>query len=106
MDLTELGLTKNEAKVYQTIVKHGKSSAMILSKESEVPYSRIYDVLGSLEHKGLVKVIPEKGKKFIPGDPDVLKKLIVEKRKNLEELDKNVDELKKFYEIKEEEPIE
>ena len=105
-DLTELGLTKNEAKAFEAVVRMGKSGAAEISKESGVPYSRIYDVLASLEHKGLVKIIPEKGKKFIPGDPEALKKLIQEKKQSLEMLDKEVDKLKEFYEKGEKEPVE
>lgn len=106
MDFTEIGLTKNESKVYKTVVKFGKSGAMTISKESGVSYSRIYDILASLEHKGLVKVIPGKGKKFIPGNPDILKKLIKERKNSLNEIEEEVDNLKKIYETKEEEPVE
>jgi len=106
MELVELGLTKNESKAFETIVKLGKSSAAQISKESEVPYSRIYNVLASLEHKALIKVIPEKGKKFVPGDPESLKELIRKKKKLLADLDKEVDKLKKTYDIKVKEPVE
>ena len=106
IDLTGIGLTKNESKVFETIIKLGKASSSIISKESGVPYSRIYDVLSSLEHKGLIKVIPEKGKKFVPGNPDALKELIKEKRTNLDKLDKEIENLKKIYDSKEKEPVE
>ena len=53
----------------EAVLKLGKAGASEISKESGVPYSRIYDVLASLEHKGLVKIIPEKGKKFIRATP-------------------------------------
>jgi sugar-specific transcriptional regulator TrmB len=106
MDLTEIGLTKNESKVFETLVKIGKSGSSTISKESGVSYSRIYDVLASLEHKGLVKVIPEKGKKFVPSDPKILKNLIEKKKRSLETLNKEINRLKKIYEIKEKEPVQ
>ena len=62
----ELGLSQNEGKVYLTLVEFGKLSANDLSGKSGVPYGRIYDVLESLKNKGLVVVVPEKTKKFIP----------------------------------------
>ncbi|MBW3022798.1 helix-turn-helix domain-containing protein, partial [Candidatus Woesearchaeota archaeon] len=49
MDLKELGLTENEAKAYETLLRLGKTSASHISKESGVPYGRIYNVLSSLE---------------------------------------------------------
>jgi len=69
MDLSELGLTQNETKAYETLLHKGKSTAAELSKDSGVVYGRIYDVLASLESKGLIKIIPEKTKKFVPSDP-------------------------------------
>lgn len=106
MDFTELGLTKNESMVFETIVRLGKAGSSMISKESGVSYSRIYDILSSLEHKGLVKIVPEKGKKFIPGDPGVLKSLIENKRKVLTELDEEVGELKAIYTAAAKEAVE
>ncbi len=106
MDLTELGLTKNETKVFRALVRLGKASSSLVSKESGVSYSVIYNVLASLENKGLVKVIPEKGKKFVPADPSVLKELIKKKRKSLDLLEDEVNKLKQLYDIKEKEPVE
>lgn len=106
LDLTQLGLTKNETKVFRTLIKLGKAGSSVISKESGVSYSRIYDVLASLEHKGLIRIIPEKGKKFIPSDPEILKNLIKEKKTSLEVLDKEIDKLKKIYNIKEKDPIQ
>ena len=105
-DLSEIGLAKNEAKAFEAVLKLGKAGASEISKESGVPYSRIYDVLASLEHKGLVKIIPEKGKKFIPGDPSSLKKLIDDKKQSLDVLDKEVERMKSVYDKAEKEPVE
>lgn len=105
-DLRELGLTKNEERAFRTIVRLGKAGSTEISKESGVTYGRIYNILAALEQKGLVKVIPEKGKKFIPGDPEVLKEVIAGRRKALAEVEKEVDGLKKVYELKEREAVE
>ncbi len=37
----ELGLTKNEGKVYETLVKFGKMSSSEVSSKSEVPYGEV-----------------------------------------------------------------
>jgi len=80
-DMILLGLTNNEAKVFDTLVKHGKQGSSSISKHSGVSYSRIYEVLGSLERKGFVKVIPEKSKKFVASDPEELKEIIAKRIK-------------------------
>lgn len=106
ISLEELGLTKNESKVFRTLLRFGKSSSYVLSKESRVPYGKIYNVLASLEHKGLVKVLPEKGKKFIPGDPESLRNIIEKKRTSLDEIEKEIGKMKQAYELAEREPVE
>ncbi|MBW3014546.1 hypothetical protein KY335_04895 [Candidatus Woesearchaeota archaeon] len=105
MDLTSLGLTENEAKAFEMLVKVGKASASEIAKEAGISAGRIYDVLGSLEHKGLIKVIPEKAKKYVPNDPEELRKIVEKRRKDLDKIEKDIDELKKFYDIKEKEPV-
>lgn len=47
--LQKLGLTYYGARVYQTLVSLGPSDATKLSQESEVPRTKIYDVLRRLE---------------------------------------------------------
>ncbi len=101
----ELGLTKNESKVYEVLIKFGKLGAGEVSAKSEVPYGRIYGVLNSLIVKGLAKVIPEKSKKFAPGDPEHLQKIIDERENRLRSVRNKIEELKKMYEVKEKNPV-
>jgi len=101
----ELGLTKNESKVYEALVRFGKLGSGELSRESKVSYSKIYIVLDSLINKGFVKVIPEKSKKFIPSDPESLVKLIEEKEIRLKEAKDKAREMKKFYDVKNKNPV-
>ncbi|EMA6343173.1 TrmB family transcriptional regulator [Bacillus cytotoxicus] len=49
-----LGLNQYETKAYVSLVKHGTSSAYQVSKNSGVPRARIYEILDSLEQKGIV----------------------------------------------------
>jgi len=98
MDLKELGLTENEAKAYETLLRLGKTSAGHISKESGVPYGRIYNVLESLEEKGLVKVVPEKTKKYVPSDPSQLHDYVASRKQKLEEIEKKIKEYKTIYE--------
>lgn len=105
MDYEELGLTNSEGKVYETLVKFGKLGAGEISRESGVSYSKIYNVLDALIGKNLVKVIPEKSKKFVPSSPEALVELIEKKQQSLEKAKEKAKELKKFYEIKEKNPV-
>lgn len=105
-ELSGLGLTKNEQKTYETLIKFGVLSAGEVSIQSGVSYSRIYDVLASLVEKGLARVVPEKTKKFAPGDPEALMKLVEEKEKSLKKIREKISEMKQFYSVKEKNPVE
>ncbi|MCF7866811.1 helix-turn-helix domain-containing protein [Candidatus Woesearchaeota archaeon] len=105
LELEEAGLNKYESTAYQSLVKLGTTTASRISKDSGVPHSRIYDVLDSLEHKGLVKVFPDKTKRFTATNPENLIKLIEEKKKKIEITEKKLVELKQIYEEKETEPV-
>lgn len=106
MDFSALGLSINEDKVYQTLIKHGKSSASELSRAGEVPYGKIYEVLARLESKGLVQIIPEQTKKFKATSPEILLNLIKTKEKEFEKLKEEAQKLKKQYEFEKEEPVQ
>ncbi len=101
----ELGLTVNESKVYGVLVRFGKLGAGEVARESGVSYSKVYNVLDSLINKGLARVIPEKSKKFVPGSPGALMELIEKKQERLERAKEKAKELKKFYDVKEKNPV-
>lgn len=103
--LKELGLAQNEGKVYRALVEFGKLSAGEVSAKSGVSYSKIYNVLDSLIGKGLVEIIPEKTKKFSPADPETFVKLIEEKEERLKKAKEKITQLKRFYEVKEKQPV-
>ena len=105
MDLRQLGLSEYEEKAYKALIQLGKASACEISREGQVSYGKIYEVLASLERKGLVMVIPEKTKKFVPSDPKNLMKLIDNKEKQLAEIRKEVKDLKQVYDVHEEEIV-
>ena len=50
--LEKIGLTSYEIKTYTALLKGGELNASELSQNSGVPYSKIYEVLGTLEEKG------------------------------------------------------
>jgi len=50
--LEKIGLTSYEIRAYTTLIKDGESNASEISQNSGVPYSKIYEILGTLEEKG------------------------------------------------------
>ncbi|NMC05954.1 MAG: TrmB family transcriptional regulator [Candidatus Lokiarchaeota archaeon] len=52
--LAGVGLTQYEISLYLTLIKEGPLNARDLSEKSEVPYSRIYNILSMLLDKGYI----------------------------------------------------
>ncbi|MCD6470699.1 TrmB family transcriptional regulator, partial [Candidatus Bathyarchaeota archaeon] len=50
-----MGLTEYEIRAYLHLLKYGLLTASRLSEMAGIPYSKIYEVLNSLERKGWVK---------------------------------------------------
>ncbi len=50
--LDKIGLTSYEIRTFTALLKAGEITASELSQKSGVPYSKIYEVLGTLEEKG------------------------------------------------------
>jgi len=67
--LKEIGLTEYEINAYTALLEKGPCEASQTSKEAGVPYSKIYDVLSSLENKGWVEVENSRPKKYFPKPP-------------------------------------
>jgi len=63
--LLDLGLSRNEAKVYLFLAKAGKSTASKVAKAVSLNRTEIYRVLKGLERKGLVSLVLEKPMKFV-----------------------------------------
>lgn len=104
-ELEELGLTKNETRVYTTLLERGNLTAGDISKFSGVPYGRIYDVLASLEQKGFIKIIPEKTKKFVALSPKEFDQIIDRKKENLDKLKEKIKQYKHLYDDRLEDPV-
>jgi len=67
--LHNLGLTDYEIKVYVVLVEKGGMTANQVSEAAEVPYSKIYEVLDSLEKKGWVGSEGGRPAKYYPKSP-------------------------------------
>ncbi len=74
--LKEFGLTQYQIDAYLTLVDEGQLSASEVSKKSRVPFSRVYDVLGDLEHLGFLMVRKGRPTQYMPKSPQEVVKLI------------------------------
>jgi sugar-specific transcriptional regulator TrmB len=52
--LEKVGLTSYEIRTFTSLLRDGELTASDLSQKSGVPYSKIYEVLGTLEEKGWI----------------------------------------------------
>lgn len=62
--LSEIGLTQYEAKVYNTLVTEGVSTAKDISNICGIPYGKIYEIINALTSKGYVITLPTKPMKY------------------------------------------
>ena len=85
--LRDLGLSEYEERAYRSLLKTGPTTAKELSRTSDVPMGRIYDVLNSLETKNLVRSqAASRPKKYVAVEPETaLDRLLADKREELEE---------------------
>ena len=67
--LDKLGLTSYEIRTYASLLKAGELTASDLSQKSGVPYSKIYEVLGTLEDKGWVGSDDSRPTKYFAKSP-------------------------------------
>lgn len=67
--LREMGLNAYEVDAYIVLLEGGQMTAMEISREAAVPYSKIYEVLNSLKEKGWVKSSESRPFKYYPVPP-------------------------------------
>ncbi|MCR4336084.1 MAG: hypothetical protein NUV57_06160 [archaeon] len=90
--IKKLGLNEYEARAYNALLSSGKASAVFVSKSSNIPRARVYDVLFSLEKKGFVTRSASKPIEFSVVKPLIAVESVSEAKKI--ELDKNLEEFK------------
>src|SRR3990172_5063977 len=100
-DLRNFGLNEYEARTYVALTINGPLTASQLSDKSRVPQSKVYEVMRNLISKNLAETWSSKPQKFKAIEPvHALKKIMNEKKNNLENLqDKTnnlISELKPF----------
>ncbi|MEF8786843.1 MAG: TrmB family transcriptional regulator [Haloarculaceae archaeon] len=85
--LRDLGLSEYESRAYRSLLRTGPTTAKELSRASDVPMGRIYDVLNSLETHNLARSqSASRPKKYVAVEPDTaLDRLLDDKKRELEE---------------------
>jgi len=83
--LRDLGLSSYEDRAYRALLALGTGTAAAAAEESGVPKGRIYDALGGLESRGLVRVQTDREpKRYAPVEPAVaVDRLVEAKRREL-----------------------
>lgn len=67
--LREMGLNAYEIDAYIVLLEGGQMTAMEISQEAKVPYSKMYEVLNSLKEKGWIKSSESRPFKYYPVPP-------------------------------------
>lgn len=99
--LENIGLSPNEAKIYETLLSAGEVGVAEISLKAKVHRRNVYDALNRLIEKGLVFRIFQKGEhQFRAVTPDKLAEVLEEKERGLNLI---LPEMRKLYESK---PIE
>ncbi|MEK7574755.1 MAG: helix-turn-helix domain-containing protein [Patescibacteria group bacterium] len=90
-----LGLAKNEAKIYETLLEMGEQGVGIISKKSGVHRRNVYDSLQRLMEKGLaIEIVESFENKYQAVEPTKLSEVLAEK---FEALDTAMPELQKLH---------
>ncbi|MBR9691663.1 hypothetical protein GOV06_02660 [Candidatus Woesearchaeota archaeon] len=81
------GLTKNEAKVYLTLLNLKQAGATNISEKCGLFRTLVYDILTKLIEKGLVSYILKSNKRiYIASNPNKLLSLLKEKQDSIKEI--------------------
>jgi HTH-type transcriptional regulator, sugar sensing transcriptional regulator len=67
--LRDMGLNAYEIDAYVKLLESGHLTAMEISREAKVPYSKIYEVLNMLKEKGWIKNTETRPFKYYPVSP-------------------------------------
>lgn len=101
--LRELRLTAYESTVYLSLVERGVMTASEVSESASVPFSKVYEVLNSLEKKGWVNIERGRPSRYFAKPPveafEVTRRKLDEKMRGWERA--VVEELQPLYEKRE-----
>lgn len=92
--LERIGLTRGESLAYSALLESGESTAGRIARKAGVSQSKIYDIMERLCSMGLAARLVKSGRLvFVPSEPGALRKLLEEKRSELERQSAGLDRL-------------
>lgn len=98
--LRDFGLSEYAARAYLALLDLGTAEARDVSSISKVPQAKIYHVLEQLHEKGLVVILPEFPKKYVPVPfEDYLNRVHDEHAKAAAQIDAERDELTEMFAV-------
>jgi len=101
--LRELGLTDYEARAYIALLERGVLTASQVSENADVPYSKVYETLTSLERKGWIETEKGRPRRYYPKTPsEALATAKMQLEEKVKAWEKTItSELQPFYEKRE-----
>ena len=91
--LEEMGLSRNEIKIYLILLKLGLTTTGAIIKQTRIHNSKVYDGLERLAYKGLVThVVIANTKHFRAVNPERLLDFLEDKKKLVETQERNIKE--------------
>lgn len=69
--LHEMGLSEYETAAYLALLQQGQGTAKEIANASDIPQSRVYDILEKLERKGFVTIQMGRPKRYGAIEPDL-----------------------------------
>lgn len=86
-ELIQLGFSKNEAQIFETLVKFGKLPVSDISQKSNIHRRNVYDCMNRLIEKGFVFEIPTSHENYYKVvNPEKLNEIVQEKQKVLDKI--------------------
>ncbi|MGB9854088.1 MAG: TrmB family transcriptional regulator [Candidatus Bathyarchaeales archaeon] len=68
--LRKVGLTEYEVNAYLILIEKGTLTAKQISYGAQIPYSKVYQALNSLENKGWIEVKRKRPSQYFPKSPE------------------------------------
>ena len=96
--LEKIGLSRNETKVYLSLLKLGSASVSEIALKANIHRVNIYDSLKRLEEKGLVSSVTKDEKSYFEAaSPKEIENIIAKKQEELKDANNIIPELMAVY---------
>lgn len=92
--LQELGLSPNEARIYEALLELGEAGVSSISTHTNIHRRNVYDAINRLVEKGfIVPVIDSKDRRYVPVEPNKFLEVVEDKKTRLQKILPNMQKL-------------